>query len=108
LIITQQQIAGEQTWQLLENSQFNSRDYRVRESDKIKFPSGRLLFAVDEQRRRHVLVPVPDNFKVHEDRKSSGVQILGHKLLDDSNLRNFLDLVCLKPDLNGIFSILSV
>ena len=93
------------SWQILENTPLSPGDYRVREVPEIQFPAGHLLFAVDEHRYRHVLIPVPAGFKVEEDRISSGVQIVSHNLVDGKRLKSFLDLVCLKPHLHELFSI---
>src|SRR5205814_1053724 len=61
---------------------------------------------LDPQARRHLLVPVPSSIAIAEDRRSSGVHITRRELVDAGGARHFVDVHCLKPHLDAIFSVL--
>jgi hypothetical protein len=94
-----------ETWEVLAGLQAPTDEMRVREVDAITTPDGHPLLALDRQQRRHLLIPAGAGYTVAEDRRSSGVQVLGHELLDGVRLRQFVDLVCLKPHLDELFSV---
>jgi hypothetical protein len=62
--------------------------------------------AVDHRGRRHPLIPAPPNLKLIEDKRSSGVHLLSAEWGEESTRRRFVDLVCLKPHLNGLFDLI--
>lgn len=96
----------QEMWYLLETSGPTADQLRVREVMSIELDVGRILLGLDIQRRRHLLIPVAQNTRITSDRRSSGVQIVAHPLLDRDTLQPFVDLVCLKPHLQELFSIL--
>lgn len=96
----------QEVWELLKASGPLMDQLRVREVMNIEYASGRILLGLDIQGHRHLLIPVTQNTRIIADRHSSGVQIVAHPLVDDGVLRTFVDLVCLKPHLQEIFSVL--
>jgi hypothetical protein len=97
----------ESSWALLENSISDPRDLRVREVDKLNLPLGRPLFAVDADQHRHLLIPILPSPKIREDKQSAGVHIVMHRLLDNNQPKLFIDVICRKPHLNKLFSIIT-
>jgi len=93
-------------WDLLEISAPPPDELRVHEIEDIEIASGRILIGLDTFRHRHLLMPVDRVATIVEDKRSSGVQIIAHPLLDGSALRPFVDLVCLKPHLQELFSVI--
>lgn len=96
----------QEMWSLLETSIPLDDQLRVREVTGIDFAEGSILLGLDVHHHRHLLIPVAHNGRIITDRRSSGVQILPHPLLDRGKLQPFVDLVCLKPHLDTLFSIL--
>lgn len=80
-------------------------EFRVFETD-ISALGGRILLAIDSKGMRHLLVPVYNISDVYEDRKSSGVHIIAHELIDNSTRYLFMDIACRKSHLQEIFSTL--
>lgn len=58
----------------------------------------------DGQSRRHFLVPLPEAAAFAPTFKSAGLFVRTRTLLRDGVERSFLDLVCLSPALNEVFS----
>ncbi len=52
-----------------------------------------------------MLVPVSPERTVVEDRRSSGVQITRHVLVDAGESRTFVDVICAKAHLNELFDV---
>ncbi len=98
----------EQTWQLLAMLEHGQEGMEVRELDGVETPNGPLLFATGSGGERHMLIPVPPRTPIDEDRVSSGVQVLAHRLLDRGSTRWFVDVVCRKPHLHELFTIILV
>jgi len=98
----------ETAWELLESIDARFDELRVRELDEYEVGAGHPLFAVDNRNRRHLLIPIVPDAKVREDKQSAGIHITLHRLLDDTKPRIFLDVVCRKPHLNKLFSIIAV
>src|SRR5580693_6579315 len=64
-----------------------------------------LMLGVDSDNHRHILISAPPG----EDQptfNSAGVRILSRMLEDHGRSRNFVDVICLRPDLNDLFDIL--
>jgi hypothetical protein len=62
-----------------------------------------LLIAVDGDRFRHLLIPVPEDQRAIGDQRSRGVRISVRDLEEDGSARRFIDVVCLFPELNDLF-----
>src|SRR5207302_7971069 len=92
------------TWTILEDLRGGGDAFPVREIADVEGPDGHPLCAIDEQWRRHLLIPVGESIFT-QDQRSAGVQIRTHLLVDREQTRRFLDVVCLKPHLNELFSI---
>jgi len=95
-----------EAWVLLE--QMQARDLRVRRLDRPTDASKQTALAVglDALGRRHLLVPVRSEQLVVEDRRSSGVQITRHVLVDGDETRTFVDVICAKVHLNELFDVI--
>jgi len=65
-----------------------------------------LLLGLGDEGRRHLLIPIDNHDKVKPDRASAGVHLLDRSLLDGGHLRRFLDVVCRKPHLEDLFSVI--
>jgi Putative PD-(D/E)XK family member, (DUF4420) len=96
----------QEMWGLLETAGPSADQLRVREVTSIELAAGPIFLGLDIHRYRHLLIPVAHNTRISTDRRSSGVQIVAHPLLDRGQLQPFVDLVCLKPHLHELFSIL--
>lgn len=95
-----------ETWSLLEVSPPVTGNLRVRELERQEDGGPSVLFGLDTRGHRHVLIPVHQGERVHEDKRSKGVQIIGHTLIDNEVMRSFVDLVCLKPHLHELFLVI--
>lgn len=93
------------TWAALSGN--HTAGLRVRDATDVEMPAGKPLFAVDGDGLRHVLLPVPIEYSVTQDKTSAGVHILSHELIDEMRRRRFVDVVCLKPHLNDVFSLVA-
>ncbi|MHB1529886.1 MAG: PD-(D/E)XK motif protein [Acidiferrobacteraceae bacterium] len=65
---------------------------------------GAVFLALDASGLRHVLVPVADDFQAVHDRRSGGVHLTTHPLVDAAGQRQFLDFACQKQHLNSVFT----
>jgi len=75
-------------------------------SSPWSFRGDTILLGRDGQSRRHLLIPIGDRDKITPDKDSAGVHLLDRSLLDGGKLRRFLDVVCRKPHLEDLFSII--
>jgi hypothetical protein len=78
-------------------------EIRVRESD-VRTAAGPVMHGLNTKGSRHLLVPLADSETPIEDRRSAGVQIHVRSLLEGSELKRYLDVLCLRPDLNQLYS----
>ena len=62
-----------------------------------------LLAALDAKGFRHLLVPLPPQAAAVEDARSAGVTLSTRTWMEEGNGIRYLDLVCLRPDLAGVF-----
>lgn len=96
------------SWQVLGALASEAASLRVRELEDRRTPAGPLLVGLDGQGYRHLLVPIGPGERMVEDRRSAGVQIREHLLEEESGKRRrFVDVVCLRPDLNELFAIVA-
>jgi putative PD-(D/E)XK family protein DUF4420 len=95
-----------ETWSLLAVSPPVAGNMRVREIEGQEGGWPSVLFGLDTRGHRHVLIPVLQGERVHEDKQSKGVQIIRHTLIDNGVMRSFVDLVCLKPHLHELFLVI--
>ena len=91
---------------LLLSSGTSLGEVRVRDSD-VRAPAGPVLHGLEVNGLRHLLVPLTHDQHPTEDRKSAGVQIRVRRLIESSAEHRYLDVVCLLPHLNQLFSIVS-
>jgi len=73
----------------------------------VSTADGEVLFSVDGDGHLHLLLPVPAGVKIAEDRRSEGVQVVRHELIDGTQRRHYADLVCTKPHLRSTFHMLA-
>lgn len=94
-------------WGLIDEEGAAPDELRVRESEEYEIAGHSVIFAVDNGQNRLLLIPVAPGTRIQEDKRSSGVQIASRQMIDGSTLRAFLTVVCLKPHLNPLFSIIA-
>lgn len=94
-------------WELIDERTTSSDELRVRESEEYQVAEQSVIFAVDNGQNRLLLISVAPGTRIQEDRRSSGVQTTSRELIDDGVRRSFLAIVCLKPHLNPLFSIIA-
>lgn len=78
----------------------------VRELDTSADGVANARLTIDHQGQRHLLIPAPSTGRLIEDKRSSGVHLLSADWGDEDARRRFVDLVCLKPHLNGLFDLI--
>lgn len=93
------------------SQQWNTLDKRgdllaAHQFDFIVLPSGAPLIIKDINGLRHLLIPIGENDKVFDDKRSSGVQIIINNWGDEGKNRRFIDVICLKPYLNSLFDMI--
>ncbi|MFC1545197.1 PD-(D/E)XK motif protein [Gemmatimonadota bacterium] len=93
-------------WGILIQQQPEGQRRFVVAGTSIEQKTGEVLIAIDGSGFRHLLIPVEKDLLIREDRRSAGVQIIEHRLVDMSVETLFVDLVCLKPHLNTHFDAL--
>lgn len=94
----------EGAWREIEKrGQVPGDDYRYYELD-VTLPDGAIHLAVDTAGRRHLLIPVTRNAKVHQDTRSRGVGITREILEKRHEWMCFVDVACQLPHLHGLFS----
>jgi hypothetical protein len=93
-------------WDLLESSFPSPDELRVQEIKNTDIFSIRIFIGLDALRHRHLLMSVGRVETITEDKRSDGVQIIAHPLLEGKTLQPFVDLVCLKPHLQELFSVI--
>jgi hypothetical protein len=93
-------------WHLLKEQPDTKEDFLVRVIDDARWLKDSVFFAVDANNYRHLFISVQMQSPVITDNKSAGVQIYERILDDIKGRRKFIDVVCLKPDLNDLFNIL--
>ncbi|MDL1866945.1 PD-(D/E)XK motif protein [Betaproteobacteria bacterium PRO4] len=78
----------------------------VRELDIAASHYGNPLLTIDGIGQRHLLIPAPRSTKPMHDKRSSGVQLLVTTWGEGENRSPYVDLICLKPHLNGLFDLI--
>lgn len=66
---------------------------------------GASLFAIGPDGMRRLLVPVSDTQIVREDTRGASIQVLEHTLEDAGHERRYIDVVCLRTDLDDVFGL---
>jgi hypothetical protein len=90
-------------WDMLQRPASPQSQVEARELDSIQTSYGHPLVTIDVYNRRHLLLPMPDGGEPDKDTKSSGIHILSNEWQDADETRRYVDIVCLKPHLNGLF-----
>ena len=88
-------------------TQPSSGDMRSMAVEAAITPNGPIVLAIDSDEHRHLLIPLEHGATVHPDRKSAGIQIGGHQLLQDGQLRRFVDVHCRMPHLHDVFELIA-
>src|SRR5207302_1095016 len=81
-------------------------EFRVAEST-VKCGAAAILFALDDEGNRHLLVPLSEAATVTPDRRSGGVHLRTFVLEEGGATRAFLDVACRKRHLNEVFTLLA-
>lgn len=80
---------------------------RSMEVETALLPSGPVVLAIDAEEHRHLLIPMEHGETVRPDRKSAGIQIGGHQLLQNGQLRRYVDVHCRMPHLHDVFELIA-
>lgn len=72
---------------------------------RTRVSNGPALLGLDRQGNRHVLVPVASDAAIQTDRSSGGVHLVTRVANDGVQDRRYLDIVCVKPHLEDVFSV---
>lgn len=75
--------------------------------DSAQTPHGPVLLTIDSDGRRHLLIPMEHGDTVRPDRKSAGIQIGGHDLLQGDLPRRYVDVHCRLPHLHDVFGMIA-
>jgi len=78
----------------------------VRELDTSSDGTVNVRLTIDHLGQRHLLIPVDSTRKLVEDKRSSGVHLLARNWGEGTEVRRFVDVVCLKSHLNGLFDLI--
>lgn len=93
-------------WQLIEVPASNEEQVEARELEMIDTPEGHPLLTIDVQQRHHLLIPIQQQSKPLEDRRSAGIHLLSSRWGDEVRQQQYVDVVCLKPHLNHVFDLM--
>jgi hypothetical protein len=88
---------------LEETSPSSERALRVAETP-VETADGALAVAVDHEGHRHVLVPVRSHHKTRGGIDGPVLQLRRRPLMDTDSYQEFVDLACLRSDLNDVFT----
>jgi hypothetical protein len=95
----------QKVWQLLgEPDTYNQ--IAAHELDMVDTPAGSPLITVDANGHRHLLIPTTGEKHGVEDRQSAGVHMVSSKWGYEGSSRTYVDVICLKSHLNGIFDLM--
>jgi len=67
-------------------------------------PSGPIRIGLDSAGIRHLLIPVSTGDEVIEDKHSRGVVVVAQHLEHEDKVQCYADLVCVEPDLGGVYA----
>lgn len=90
-------------WQLVEEAHFGSSELWVH-SVGTTSAGFDLCVGSDLQKRRHLLIPLPVDQLSAPHFKSSGLVVKTRMLMRDQTEKLYLDLICISPGLNAVFS----
>lgn len=93
-------------WDLIQLPSTPQSQVEARELDSIKGPYGHPLVTIDAYGRRHLLLPAPKFSNLTQDKFSSGIHVISNQWQDADQLKDYVDVVCLKPHLNGLFDMI--
>ncbi|GAA1989805.1 PD-(D/E)XK motif protein [Kitasatospora viridis] len=94
----------EEHWAALGTGQITS-DRRLRVAElPVVTDSGPLVVAIDHEGHRHVLVPIHAHQKVRRGLDGPVLRLRKRDLEDEETYQSYADLVCLRPDLDYLFT----
>jgi len=96
----------QRVWQMLESPASGGGNIEAHELDIINTPAGHPLITKDGMSRRHLLIPIKSDVKVAEDKQSAGIHIEANEWGYEGERRRYVDVICLKSHLNGIFDMM--
>ncbi|MFD9906753.1 PD-(D/E)XK motif protein [Streptomyces sp. NPDC059063] len=100
--------AVEEHWTRLEEEQ-TTDERRLRVSElPVVAEHGPLVVAVDHDRHRHVLVPIPSHRKIRPGLNGPALLLRKRPLEGADSYQTYADLTCLREDLNDLFTELCV
>lgn len=92
----------EASWGLLRAPRAGDRSVESRRIPGDRW--GEVLLALDDEGRRHLLIPVGEDAPLQEDRSAAGVHVVEHRLVAQGRMRRFVDIYCRKPHLDELFT----
>jgi hypothetical protein len=88
-------------------AQTSNEHMRSMAVDAASTPFGPIVLAIDAEGHRHLLIPMEQGATVRPDRKSAGIQLGGHQLLQAGTLRRYVDVHCKMPHLHDVFELIA-
>jgi len=95
----------QKVWQMLGTPGDHSK-IAAHELDFINTSLGHPLVTIDTDNRRHLMIPAAPAAHLVDDKQSAGVHIISNEWGYDGESRRYVDVVCLKTHLNGIFDLM--
>jgi hypothetical protein len=92
-------------WQMLGTPEGYSQ-VATHELNSVDTSLGYPLVTVDSDKHRHLLIPFESDIFPIEDKQSAGVHIKANEWGYEGERRCYVDVVCLKSHLNGIFDMM--
>ena len=92
----ERELSAELSYRLLEEKGVPPLGELARMATEVETPAGTVVFAVDHEMRRHLLVPTGTVDPSFEDRKSPGIHLVSTWLVDEAGRAPYIDLAC--PD----------
>lgn len=95
----------QKVWQMLGTPDVGGQ-IAAHELNTVKIPLGNPLVTIDMQGNRHLLIPFPSDIRPAEDKQSAGVHITVNEWGYEGKRSKYIDVICLKPHLTGIFDMM--
>lgn len=92
-------------WFTLERSFEEAREGLETYRTRVELSTGPAFLGLDPSGQRHLLVPVPMSAEIREDSRSGGVQLKERVHETESGSQKYMDVLCVKPHLDGVFSV---
>jgi hypothetical protein len=94
-------------WGALGQIEGRIRELQARELETAQVEGRSAFVAIDWEGHRHLLVPMHGDLHPSPDERGAGIRVTTRDLVDGGATNRFLDVVCLKPHLNGLFDVVA-